>query len=68
MKGFNMEVILVYNITTALSNGKETVGLRYTKMQGTRSMVTTVMWETQVETALRLAAKLWFLRERRMTT
>ena len=61
MKGFNMEVIVLYNITTALSNGKETVGLRYTKMQGTRSMVTTVMWETQVERALCLVSKPWFL-------
>ena len=46
-----MEVIKMQNITTALSTGKVTGGLRYTSVQGTKDMITTVIWETQMERA-----------------
>ena len=46
-----MEVIKMQNITTALSIGKVTGGLRYTNVQGTKDMITNVIWETQMERA-----------------
>ena len=57
-----MGVIILKNTATTLSIGEVTAGHMYSNMQGTKKMTTAVMWETQVERALRLASKLWVLR------
>ena len=42
IKGFNIGVTMVQNTVTALSMGKEVVGLRQRNEQGTKNEITTV--------------------------
>ena len=61
-----MGAMIVYNTATALSIDNIAAGLMYTNVQGAKNKTTNVMWETQVERAMHLAAKLKVLREHRM--